>query len=168
MKAKESTASVNIQPLKKGSCPTLSGKAQLEYVVGQGEAGELYLKVSASDGGGHFDKSYVPWSKVLEALQSVNPVTSIPLRLVYRGKSVNSSGFLLAVLLKEGVIERLPDRSKQYRLAADAEDFPQRILSSNGEPAKKTGGTRAKKSTAPSPETVPPKAKKASRKAASA
>jgi hypothetical protein len=44
------------------------------------------------------------------------PFTSISLQDLFTGRSANSPGFLLATLVKEGILEPVPDRKRHYQL----------------------------------------------------
>ena len=56
-----------------------------------------------------------------------DPLTSIRLRALFRGKSVNTAGFLMAALKDAGLIERKEGRIRHYALT----HFPQRLAPSN-------------------------------------
>ena len=44
------------------------------------------------------------------------PITSMALKALFQGKSVNTPSFLLATLVKEGILEPVPDKKRHYQL----------------------------------------------------
>ena len=106
--------------LKKGSCPSLSDTGVLSYEVGTDEAGETYVRVTSNNAGGFFSKEWVAWSKIYGVCNGQESITSILLRGLFRGKSVNTAGFLLAALLCEGLLSRKKDKSRLYMLTEAA------------------------------------------------
>lgn len=80
--------------LKKGSCPSLSDTGVLSYEVGSDEAGETYYRITANIAGGFFSKEWVAWSKIYAVCNGQESITSILFRVLFRGKSVNTAGFL--------------------------------------------------------------------------
>jgi hypothetical protein len=109
-----------IKPLRSSTCPTLSGKATLTYGLGQDPSKGIHFKVTANDGGGFFSSEWVPWKDVEVAIHADEPVTSICLRSLFKGKSVNTSGFLLAVLVAEGILEALPKKTRLFEVTGKA------------------------------------------------
>jgi hypothetical protein len=73
------------------------------------------IRIAANTGGGFWSKEYVAVAAIVNLLESVpedQPITSVHLFQMFTGKSQNSPGFLLAVLLKEGLlVEGLKKRS---------------------------------------------------------
>jgi hypothetical protein len=114
MPAKESTATKRnpndpenpIQVIKEATCPTSSGKSTLGYQVGIDDSGAIHLKVSSNDGGGFFSNEWVAFTDIQAAVQAWpedQGITSMALRKIFRGKSANTPGFLIAVLCAEGL-----------------------------------------------------------------
>lgn len=108
--------SPTIKPLRTATCPSLSGKSTLTYEVGQDAKKAIHFRVVANDGGGFYSKEWFAWKDIQAALKDVDPVTSMPLRALSSQRSVNTSGFVLSVLLKECVLERVPDKKRHFRL----------------------------------------------------
>ena len=138
-----------IRILKKASCPTLSGKSKLTYHIGCTAESNNHFRIHANDGGGFFNREWVAWQGIRHHLQKVpktTPITSIALHRLFKGKSVNTPSFLLAVLKHEGLVRPLKGKKRSHELA-DPEAFLARVdklMSSNaGTTARKT----AKKAT---------------------
>lgn len=118
--AKPTTATnespTKIKPLRTATCPTLSGKSTLTYELGTDSSKGLHFRVKANDGGGFFSSEWIAWSHIETAIGKAEPVTSICLRPLFKGKSVNTSGFLLAVLVAEGILVALPKKTRHFEV----------------------------------------------------
>ena len=123
----------SIQTLKVATCPSLSGSATLTYHIGsKGDAANgpgIYLRLHTSTGNGFFSKEWISMSTIQKTLAkhpAIEPLTSSVLASVFQGKSVNSTGFLLAVLKAEGLITPMKGR-RRYFQRADSEDFDAKV-----------------------------------------
>ena len=102
--------------LKKGTCPTLSGKSKLSYVIGTDD-NEVYIRIAANTGGGFHSGEWVAVKDIEAALtKTPDEITSLNLFKLFRGKSVNSAGFLLAVLKHEGVVQTVKGKKRKHTL----------------------------------------------------
>ena len=115
MKKSSPESEPKIKPLRKSTCPTLSCKATLTYELGQDSSKALSFRVTENEGGGFFSSEWLPWKDIEVAIYADEPVTSICLRSLFKGKSVNTSGFLMAVLVAEGLLEALPDKKRLFK-----------------------------------------------------
>ncbi len=86
---------IPIKVLLKGSLTSLSDTGVLDYEIGSDDAGETCFRVVANNAGGFFSQEWVAWSKIFAACNASERFTSITLRGLFRGKSVNTAGFLL-------------------------------------------------------------------------
>ena len=105
--------------IKKASTKSLEGKATLGYHLGLDETSALHWRLSSNSGGGFFSDEWVTFKAIQEALAAwpeVNPITSMALRPLFMGKSANNQSFLMATLVKEGVLERKADTKRHYEL----------------------------------------------------
>ncbi|MDP2153856.1 MAG: hypothetical protein Q8J66_09385 [Methylotenera sp.] len=101
--------------IKIATCPTCSGKATLTYHFGCSDEKQVYIRVVANSGGGFFSEEWVKLSDIQTALDGAPfPVTSFPLIKLFIGKSVNTPGFLLAVLKCEGLVKLLEGKIRGY------------------------------------------------------
>ena len=130
-----------IQPLKSSTCPTLSRKSNLTYELGQDAAKAFHYRIVSCDGGGFFSPEWIAWTAIQTAIKkSVGPLTSLCLRPLLEGKSVNTSGYLLAALVAEGLLEPLPDKIRHFKLTGDnpssAEVKPRSTPAKKAKPAK--------------------------------
>ena len=107
-----------VQVLKEDTCPTSSGKSTLGYQVCADESGAIHLKVSSNDGGGMFSPEWIAFTGIQSALTEWpddQGVTSMTFRKIFRGKSANTPGFLIAVLVAEGLIEPVPGKTRVHQ-----------------------------------------------------
>ncbi len=139
-----------IRVLKTDTCPSLSGKSKLTYHIGCKADEQIQLRVHGNTGKGYFSKEWVAFSSISQALSRVpkdKAITSTSFKGVFQGKSVNSAGFLLAVLKNEALIRPLKDKRRCYELL-DATDFISEVKalmgSSTGTVAKKPAATPQK------------------------
>jgi len=105
--------------IKKAQTKSLEGKATLGYQLGLDEASALHWRLASNSGGGFFSDEWVPFAAIQATLQEWpedRPITSMALRPLFLGKSANNPSFLMATLVKEGVLKRKPDTKRHYEL----------------------------------------------------
>jgi len=112
--------SPSITVLKSAHCSTLKQTSLLTYESGRDSQGKLHYRITANNGGGFFSKEWVAWDQLYAACTKGGPVTTRSLRGLLRGKSVNTAGFLLAALLKEGLLRICPGKARHYQLTETA------------------------------------------------
>jgi hypothetical protein len=115
----------SITTIKKSTCKTLQGTATLTYHIGLDDTSAIHWKIAASTGNGMFSSEYVAFTDIQKALADRPgnlPITSMTLRPLFQGKSVNTPAFLLATLVKEGILEPVPDKKRHYQLG-DSKPF---------------------------------------------
>lgn len=109
-KAKDAQADTvpNVRVLKSAQCKSLSGRSTLTYEVGATPDGEIRLRLTGNSGHGCFGRDWVPLRELQQALaKAPGPITSGSLHRVFAGRSQNTSGFVAAALLGEGLLEPL-------------------------------------------------------------
>ena len=109
----------DVQICKRGSCPTLSGKSTLRYEFALDPTKAFIVRVTGCSGGGFFSNEWVSLSGIRSALQKASPFTAILLFPLFHGKSVNTPGYLLAVLRAEKLIQALPGKNRVHELCPD-------------------------------------------------
>lgn len=103
--------------LKIGTCPTLSGKGKsiLTYHIGCTPDSEVHFRVSSNTGGGYFSPEWVSLKAIQEAFdKGPKPLTSFALWPLFKGKSVNTPGFLFAALKNEGQVQSDEENPRCY------------------------------------------------------
>ena len=106
--------------LQTSKCQTLSGKSTLTCHVGADDKGHVYIRIHSNTGGGHFSNEWIPVERIttiLSKLPSDQPITSLHLFPLFTRQSVNTPGFLLALLLNEKVLEPFQGKKRQYSYA---------------------------------------------------
>ena len=100
-----------------GTCDTLTKKSKLTYQIGTLPDGEVYLRVHRNSGNGFFSQEWVSLADIQKVLSKIpvgKPVTAIMLNDLFTGKSVNTPGFLLAVLLQEKLLIPMQGKKRSH------------------------------------------------------
>lgn len=101
--------------LKVNTCSSLSGRTSITYHVGCAGAQDVCFRIWATSGKGVFSKEWV-WAsdiqKVLSQHEHIAAPSLLPIFTV--GRSVNTAGYLLAVLREEGLAALSPDMPHKY------------------------------------------------------
>ena len=107
----------DIQILQTTKCHTVSNKSTITYHVGMDDKDKLFIRIHSNTGGGYFSKEWISLDHITSILQDVTGehITSINLIPLFKGKSVNTPGYLLAVLLKEGLLAPIEDKKRKYQ-----------------------------------------------------
>jgi hypothetical protein len=97
-------------------CSTISGKSTLTYNVGVDDEGHMHIRIFGNTGGGFFSNEWVLIDDITGLLSNVTGenITSINLIPLFRGKSVNTPGYLLAALLNEKLLTPFEDKKRQF------------------------------------------------------
>jgi len=106
-----------VRILKIGTCLSVSGKSTLTYHVGCTPESEIRLRISANSGGGFFSQEWISLASIQEALNRQpdgQAITSFSLRGLFRGKSVNTAGFVMAVLKHVGLVKHMKEKERCY------------------------------------------------------
>ena len=106
-----------IKVVKIGSCHNISGKHKLTYQIGCNEAQDFCFRVVENSGGGYFSSEWVTLPAIVKAIETAaTPTTSSSLFSLFKGKSVNTPAFLLAVLVNEKLVELHTENTRAYQL----------------------------------------------------
>jgi hypothetical protein len=118
MKRNHTTAETvpDVRILKATQCPSLSGKSKLRFELGCGLDNELLIRICGNSGTGYFNDDWVPWSRLGAVLDrhGDKPITSFTLAPLFKGRSANSAGFLLAALKHEGLVQNIEGNQRCY------------------------------------------------------
>lgn len=112
--------------LKVNSCPSLSGKSELTYHIGCTAEGAIQFRIYANSANGYFNQEWVEVDRIREVLKDSPGITSFTLQSVFKGKSQNNGGFLLAALKQEGLVAVSEVNERQYQMA-DAALFMEEV-----------------------------------------
>ena len=107
-------------------CQTVTGKSTLTYHVGVDPDDNLYIRVNHNTGGGYFSREWLELNHITSILAEVmgHPITSIDLFPLFKGKSVNTPGYLLAVLIQEGLLTSVEDKKRKYQFVGTDKFLP--------------------------------------------
>jgi len=116
-KASDKTEEPSLKIISTSKCQTISGKSTLTYNVGVNTEGLMHIRVLSNSGGGFFSNEWVPLNSITAILGEApdnHPITSINLIPLFKGKSVNTPGYLLAALLNEKLLKPFEDKKRQF------------------------------------------------------
>ena len=140
----------DMKVLKAATCKTLSGKSTLTYQIGCLPDFTVHLRISKNSGGGHFSDEWIAFDDIQEILKERprgTPVLAHLLTPLLKGKSVNTSAFLLAALSHLKLLRPLPKKKRHHELL-DPKDFldqVEKLMSSTGNVKAKGTTARATK-----------------------
>jgi hypothetical protein len=132
----------DMKVLKTATCKTLSGKSTLTYQIGVTPDSIVHLRIAKNDGGGFFSDEWIALDDILRVLKDrpkESPVPSHFLTPLLKGKSVNTSAFILAALTHLKLIRPLPKKKRHHELL-DAKPFLDQMekLTTSGSAGKAT------------------------------
>ena len=111
-----------IKVIKINSCHNISGKHKLTYHIGSNETQDICFRVIENSGGGYFSSEWVALFDIVKVIETAaTPTTSTSLFPLFKGKSVNTPAFLLAVLVSEKLVELHTENTRAYQLTNHAE-----------------------------------------------
>jgi hypothetical protein len=102
-----------------GECPSLTGRSQLTFQAARLKGTDsLHLRLAANSGKGMFCKDWAPINRIDAILARANSVTARTFNEVHPGKSINTGGFLLAVLKELGVVQAKEGNTRHHERVA--------------------------------------------------
>ena len=104
-----------IRILKNDSCPSLTGRSILGYQLGLKEESELYLRLVSNTGSGFFSKEWIACSVIEQLISGAAELTSTSFKTLFPNKSVNTGGFVMAVIKALGLIETNPQNTRWHQ-----------------------------------------------------
>lgn len=96
--------------IKTATCPSVSGKSTLTYDIGKAGV-DIQIRIQRNTGAGRFSNEWLS----LKAIGKT-PFTTARLKELIKGKSINTSAFLLAALLNEGLAKPSATEAGSYVL----------------------------------------------------
>jgi hypothetical protein len=147
--ATEDAQEPTITTIKKATCKNLQGTATLTHHIGLDDTSALLWKIHANSGNGMFSSEWVAFGDIQQTLDKWpkdSPITSMALYPLFNGKSVNTPSFLLATLVKEGILEVVPGKKRHYQLG-DAKPFlaeMDKLKATHSQPSKAKPKVKAK------------------------
>ena len=141
----------NIRILKTASCASLSKKSTLTYNIGANDKSEILFQLVANTNNGYFNKEWIPQTSIQQVLAKLpkgKGITCSTFRSIFHGKSVNTSGFTVAMLRHLGLLGTMKENRRCYELQ-DPADFIAEVNALLGAPTDVAAvGKKAKPSAA--------------------
>lgn len=92
---------------------SLTGRSVLRYHAGHDPRNnEPLLRIAKNSGRGMFCKDWAPVALIDAILAKADPVTARSFHDVHPGKSINTGGFILAILKDLGVVQPKDDNTR--------------------------------------------------------
>lgn len=137
--------SERIEVLYEGQCPSLTGRSVLSFQLGRDpQSNEPHLRILRNSGKGMWAKSWAAVGHIDAILAKADQVSARTFHDVHPGKSINTGGFILAILKDLGVVrpkegsrchERVPGASLQQAIT-----FKIKEVAALGKTRKPKGG----------------------------
>ncbi len=111
--------------LKSAQCSNLSSSATLSYQVGCTDENEILFRIDTNSSSGYFSREWVRLvdiQRVFAEVPTDGYLNSYTLHSVLNGKSTCTSGFLMAALLAEGLVQRSSINDRGYE-CTDGKQF---------------------------------------------
>ncbi len=122
----QNTTSLNrTHVLKTSSCKALSGNGELGYELSLDNKKAFHIRITSNSGGGFFSDESISLAEIERILFSQNDpsrLTSVALQSLFKGKSVNTPAFLMAVLRELGFVKPIGELKRFHQLI-DAKSF---------------------------------------------
>ena len=150
MSKSEDPLDESITVAKTGTCDTITKKSKLTYQIGTLPDGEVYFRIHKNTGNGFFSNEWIALADIRKVLSKIpvgKPVTAIMLNDLFTGKSVNTPGFLLAVLVHEKLLIPMQGKKRSHEPVDPEEivEWVERLGSGKAKPRKKASAASRKK-----------------------
>ena len=110
--------SLNI--ISTAKCQTISNKSTLTYNIGVDDEDNIFMRIISNTGGGYFSKEWISLDNITAALSDVptdQTITSINLIPLFKGLSVNTPGYMISALVREGLLSANQEKKRHYTYA---------------------------------------------------
>ena len=137
----------DMKVLKTSTCSTLSAKSKLTYQIGT-EDDEIHVRITKNTGGGFYSGEWIAMDDiraVMDEHPDGTPVTSFMLAPIFSGKSVNTPGFVLSVLVHEKLLRPIKGKKRSHEPAEDFTAILEKMTSSSNAAKKKVTSKRPTK-----------------------
>lgn len=120
MEVETETTEENLSPIVAiytGECFSLSGKSTLTYAIGRHpEDQSLHLRIVANTGGGMFCDEWASGADIDAIVQSHPVLISRSMGELHAGRSINTGGFVLAILKHLGMVKVNAENSRHHEM----------------------------------------------------
>jgi hypothetical protein len=98
-----------------GDCLSISGRSTLTYAVGRHQdTGELHLRIVDNSGKGMWFNGWASASAIDAIVKGATELTAKSFHSLHPGKSINTGGFVLAVLKDLGLIRANEENTRLH------------------------------------------------------
>ena len=153
--------------LRSGSASKLGqrseGQVHFELLTDQNNS-ELFIRLTANDGGGYFSRETIPFARVRTVVAEFADNQAFPSKVfagAFIGRSQNNPGFLACICRAQGLIASVPGNAHLHQLAGDWSQWEKACLALPGVPLH----IEAPIEPEPVPAKISKKATRANRKA---
>lgn len=109
-----------IEVIYLGQCPSLSGRSSLSFHIGRHSQNEsLHLRISGNTGGGMYCKDWCAIEQIETVVLATSELTAHSLHVLHPGKSINTGGFILAVLRSLGYVRAQAGNTRLHEHTPD-------------------------------------------------
>lgn len=106
-----------IETIHTGECFSLSGQSSLTYAIGRNpEDKSLHLRIVANSGGGMFCDEWASGADIDALVQSNLVLISRSMCELHVGRSINTGGFVLAILKHLGLVRVNAENSRHHEI----------------------------------------------------
>ena len=117
----EAEVAADVDPIEviyEGECPSLSGRSTLRFSIGRHTEDEtLHLRISDNSGKGMWCKDWCSASAIQDVLLGEGELTAKSFQVLHEGRSINTGGFLAAVLKDLGLIRANEENTRLHEHA---------------------------------------------------
>ena len=104
-----------IETIYEGECPSLSGRSTLSYTIGRHTGDEtLHLRISDNSGKGMWCKDWCSASAIQDVVLGEGELTAKNFNVLQPGRSINNSGFAMAILKDLGLIRANEENTRLH------------------------------------------------------
>ena len=103
-----------VSVIKSDSCESLSKKSMLGYQVGYSDEKDICIRIISNTAKGLFGKDWFLYSSIDVILREGTPLKASTLSSLFKGKSANTPGFIMAILKHLEVIKLVEGSKHQY------------------------------------------------------
>lgn len=98
-----------------GECPSVSGRSILTYAIGRhDESGELHLRIVDNSGKGMWFNGWAAAKDIDSIVSGATELTAKSFHALHPGKSINTGGFVMAVLKDLGLIRANEENTRLH------------------------------------------------------
>lgn len=98
-----------------GECPSVSGRSILTYAIGRhDESGELHLRIVDNSGKGMWFNGWAAAKDIDSIVSGATELTAKSFHALHPGKSINTGGFVMAVLCDLGLIRANEENTRLH------------------------------------------------------